>query len=219
MKFKLLFLFFFIFLNEINAQSILNKYGYFSGICSGDLYLCDNSYFYYERGCENRSNLTIGKYYYRNDTLILQPLKLDEINLVVDIIIDSNSNYLACNYVNNLLDTVEAYAKYVSLNTAKKREKKKYNEIEIFDDTNLINTDVHSQYFKKTIDKIAVCPIELQKLTTQNLYYILPEKATSISIKLNLPKEILQKMIQYNMIYKELNGTDLNFGSLKVLIE
>ena len=217
MKSQLLLLFFFIFFQEIKAQSVLENYSYFSGFCSGDLYLCDNSYFYYERGCEHRSNLTIGKYHYRNDTLILKPLKLDEINLFVDIIIDSNSNFLACNYVNNLLDTVEAYSKYISLKTAKKLEKINFNEI--VNDTNLINTDVHFQYFKKQETKIAVCPIELQRLTKQNLFYILPEMATSISIKLNLPKEILQKMIQYNMKYQELNGTDLNFGSLNVLIE
>ena len=64
------------------GQDIVDQFGYSSTFCSGTYYLYSDSSFVHERGCEERSSITLGSYVLKADTLYLHPKRFEEINFI-----------------------------------------------------------------------------------------------------------------------------------------
>jgi hypothetical protein len=192
---------------SVIGQELIDQFGYSSTFCSGTYFLYSDSSFVYERGCEERSSITLGSFKVKNDTVILFPKRLNEIEFIigVDYIKIDSSKTIRTTYDSYYQDsTVEAYAKYPILDTA-----------ELWD-SGVILTDSLTDHFSVKFDteswqnsregnfKLASCPIELERLTEKRLYYGLTSETNEVRIHIALPYKLLIQMINYEMKYEEM---------------
>ena len=217
------------------GQDIVDQFGYSSTFCSGTYYLYSDSSFVHERGCEERSSITLGSYVLKADTLYLHPKRFEEINFIssVEYLDLDTSNYVTTNYVALNNRTVEADTKYTSIENANRwingkmstdsledHKSVKFNfEIYGYD---FDMTEDYSFFFERvrlTSDTLGACPVELERLTRKRTCYHLPPEINEIRIRLELPYETIVQMINFELVYEDLEPGPIKCDSRIIKIE
>lgn len=219
---KLVLLAFCLVSGLIHAQRIVDQFGYSSALCSGTYYLYEDSSFVYERGCEERSSITLGKYLLKGDSVLLYPKRFEDIDFIrkVEYVDTDTTGSIVTNYV-PLNDTaVTSFAEYPSVENARRWAKElipsdslrsapsvRYN-VQIYGNDREPSENYNPFGYARTgQDTLAIYAPELELLLKERTYHLLPPDINEVRIYLNLPHNIVSQLLRYKMKYKELKPT------------
>lgn len=205
MGFWIFILSFLITATEIEAQTVIEDIKSSNLFCSSRFLLYSDSTFVFERGCEEKSTITLGDYKIENDTIFLFPKKLSEINLIANVEQRNSgrSKPLKTIYKSISGDMVDANTKYVTRNTANLWIEGQISSEELINVDCVIYNPKNFRYSNSCKNEILSCPIELALLSGTCKSFPISPKNNQLTITLNLPSHALVYMINYEVQYSD----------------
>ena len=193
---------------------------------SESLVFFDNNTFIYETGTENKSKVTIGTFTKNKDLYILNPIKLDKINLIGNQKSFDNriSEPLKTYFIFNDGDTSELEVKYTTKETATKwsnyvLETDSLKQIESNEITNWKEDNFVWSDYRINNDSIAVCLISIEKLINKRIVFYIEPNFSKMEIRISAPIKLAFFINNYECSYSELENREFVINKKKIKIE
>jgi len=212
--------------NILFSQKIIDDIYVQNGYSSENIVLYDNETFIYERGVENKSKITLGRYIKNNELYILTPIKMTDSNLIINHkSIDNNlDNPIKTIFIFNDGDTAEFEVKYTSIQNAKKWANltmktdslEQINSVKI---TKWKENDFVSSEYRVSNDTIAVCLLSIEKLINKRIVYHIEPNFSKLEIRINAPSKLAYFINMYQCSYSEMLDYEFELKGKKFITQ
>jgi hypothetical protein len=217
----------------VNAQKIVDQFGYSSGFCTGTYFLYADSSFAFERGCEGRSKITLGDYELKNDIVYLYPRELKELDLIegVEYVNMDSSQVITTKYIARNDSSIWSDTRYPNIEYADLWKRGLIPDYSLKDDSSVLflyevfgsGHEFLAKYSpldkcRTDSDSLAVCPMELARLLGENHHWVIPPEINEVRIHLKLPHNLLLLLSRYKMVYENLESSEFEVEGRSVKI-
>lgn len=217
---KVIVIIFFLVLSSfcLAQKTLIDEFGVGTNFCSNTFYLYSDSTFYFERGCEGRSNLTFGNFHYQGDSLILLPLDSNEIVLLSNFDFQSDSSKFISITAYTLDDSIYyPWGRFTSLEKAQEW-KDHLRQFDSLDESQYVTIDFEKGYSKLNNNhRMAFCLYELEGIIGRE-YVILEPGINKITINISLPDKITKLLTHYNMKYANMDAGTIQLSDRKIYV-